>query len=119
MKLVDEYILRQSNEFREILFYIIAVIEQEVSDAELLYKYKIPFFYIKGKPFIYLNCNVKKKYVDVGFFYGNQLMNHNAILISENRTLVKSLRYYNLNSVEDAILREIITEANNFKKLTQ
>ena len=111
MKLVDEYILQQSDDFREILFYIIAAIEQEVSDAELLYKYKIPFFYIKGKPFIYLNCNVKKKYVDVGFFYGNLLMNHNTILISENRTMVKSLRYFNLNSIEDVVLRDVIKEA--------
>ena len=89
------------------------MIEQEVETVELLYKYKIPFFYIKGKPFMYLNCNAKKKYVDVGFFYGNQLINHNDILISENRTLVKSLRYFNLNSIEDAVLREIIKEAKN------
>ncbi len=111
MKLVDEYILRQPYEFREILFYVIGVIKQEVKNTDLFYKYKIPFFYINGKPLIYLNCNRKKKYVDVGFFCGNQLNNHNDILLSENRTLVKSLRYYNLNSVDDLILREIITEA--------
>lgn len=111
MKLVDEYILRQTEEFREILFYIIAVIEQEVSEAELLYKYKIPFFYIKGKPFIYLNCNLKKKYVDVGFFSGNQLTKHQNLLNSENRTMVKSLRYFNLNSIEDVVLRDVIKEA--------
>jgi hypothetical protein len=69
MKLVDEYILRKPEEFREMLFYIITVIEQEVSEAELLYKYKIPFFYIKGKPFIYLNCNLKKKICRCWFFF--------------------------------------------------
>ena len=113
MRLVDEYILRQPNDFKEILFYLMGVIEQEVEAVELLYKYKIPFYYIKGKPFIYLNCNAKKRFVDVGFFYGNQLINYNDLLISENRTLVKSLRYYNLNSVEDVVLRAVINEAKN------
>ncbi|MBN8642376.1 MAG: DUF1801 domain-containing protein [Flavobacteriales bacterium] len=111
MKPTEEYILRQSAEFQQILFYVITVVEQELPDAELLLKWGVPYFYYKKKPFCYLAPNKKRGFVDVGFAKGFQLKLHQDVLIDENRNTVKSLRYFKIDSVEDAVLREVIKEA--------
>ena len=111
MKPTQEYILRQSPEFQEILFYVISVVEQELPSTELLFKWGIPYFYWNKKPFCYLAPNKKKGFVDIGFAKGFQLKNNQEYLIGENRNTVKSLRYYNLDSIPDIILRNVINEA--------
>lgn len=111
MKPTEEYILRQSDEFQQILFYVITVVEQELPEAELLLKWGVPYFYYKKKPFCYLAPNKKRGFVDVGFAKGFQLKLHQDILVDENRNTVKSLRYFKIDTVEDEVLREVIKEA--------
>lgn len=113
MKPTEEYILRQSEEFQQILFYIIGVVEQELPDTELLLKWGVPYFYYKKKPFCYLAPNKKRGFVDVGFAKGFQLKFHQDVLVDENRNTVKSLRYFRIDSVEDFILRALIQEAKS------
>ncbi len=110
MKPAEEYILRQAQEYQEILYYLVGVVEQEFPNVDLLYKWKLPFFYYKGKPAIYFNVNAKKKYVDVGFFYGSKMKKNMDYFIIGNRTVVKLLRYHKIDSIPDAILREGIRE---------
>lgn len=112
MKPTEVYILKQSPHFQEILFYIIDVVEKELLDTELLFKWGVPYFYYKKKPFCYLAPNKKKGFVDIGFAKGFQLTIHQDVLVGENRNTVKSLRYYSLNSVKDKVLREVINEAS-------
>lgn len=112
MKPTEVYILKQSPEFQEILFYIISVVEKELTDTELLFKWGIPYFYYKRKPFCYLAPNKKRGFVDVGFAKGFQLTIHQDVLVDENRNTVKSLRYFDLESVDDKVLREVITNAS-------
>jgi len=111
MKPTEEYILRQSAEFQQILFYVITVVEQELADAELLLKWGVPYFYYKKKPFCYLAPNKKRSFVDVGFAKGFQLKLHQDVLVDENRNTIKSLRFFKIDSVEDVVLREVIKEA--------
>jgi hypothetical protein len=111
MKPAEEYILRQSAAFQEILYYVISVIEQELPEADLLYKWGIPYFYYKKKPFCYLAPNKKKGYVDVGFARGFQLKLHQDVLVDEKRNTVKSLRYFKVNTIKDSLLRSVIKEA--------
>ncbi|CCG53527.1 Protein of unknown function [Flavobacterium indicum GPTSA100-9 = DSM 17447] len=111
MKPSEVYILRQSSAFQEIIFYVISVIEQEIEGVELLFKWGIPYFYYHKKPFIYIAPNKTKGFVDVGFARGFQLHLHQSILIDENRNTVKSLRYFNIDSVDDSVLRDLIQEA--------
>jgi hypothetical protein len=111
MKPAEIYILNQPTAYQDIIFYVCSVIEQEVSDVEMLYKWKIPFYYRGKKPFCYINVSQKKKYVDVGFFYGNKISNNQEYLTVENRTQIKSLRYFQLDTIPDAVLRAIIQEA--------
>ena len=110
MKPAEEYILRQSEPFQEILYYVISVIEQELPDAVLLFKWGIPYFYYKKKPFCYLAPNKKKGFVDIGFARGFQLKLHQDVLVGEKRNTVKSLRYFKVNTIKDSILRNVIKE---------
>ena len=111
MKPAEEYILSQSAGFQEIVYYVISVVEQELPDVELLYKWVIPYFYFRKKPFCYLAPNKKKGYVDVGFARGFQLKLNQNVLVNENRNTVKSLRYFKVNTIKDNTLRSVIKEA--------
>ncbi len=118
MKPTEEYILRQSPEFQEIIYYVISVIEQEMSDTELLFKWGIPYFFYEKKPFIYIAPNKSKGFVDIGFAKGYQLVLHQEVLIGEKRNTIKSLRYFKIDSVDDLVLREVIQEAKLLYKKT-
>lgn len=118
MKPSEAYILRQSSEFQEIIYYVIAVIEQEMDSIELLFKWGIPYFYYEKQPFIYIAPNKSKGFVDIGFAKGYQLTLHQNVLIGENRNTVKSLRYFMIDSIKDKVLRELILEAKLLYKKT-
>lgn len=118
MKPTEEYILRQSPEFQEIIHYVISVIEQEMKDVELLFKWGIPYFYYQKKPFVYIAPNKSKGFVDFGFAKGYELKLHQDVLIGEKRNTIKSLRYFDLETIPDKILREVIQEAKLLYKKT-
>ncbi len=52
MNPAEDYILNQQEPYRSILIHLQVVIENTIPDAELKYKYKIPFYYINNKPFV-------------------------------------------------------------------
>ena len=110
MKPAEEYILNQPEPYRSIIFNLQITIENQIPDLELLYKWKIPFYYYKGKPFCYINVSHKKKYVDLGIVKGFEINLHKEHLISEHRSSMKSLRYNSLEEIDNTILVEIIKE---------
>lgn len=99
MKPAEEYILNQPEHYRSIIFNLQIIIENQIPDLELLYKWKIPFYYYKGKPFCFLNVSHKKKFVDLGIVKGFEIKIHKEHLISENRSIMKSLRYYSVKKL--------------------
>ncbi|MBT8261703.1 MAG: DUF1801 domain-containing protein [Bacteroidia bacterium] len=110
MNPAEEYILNANEPFRSILLHLQVLIESTIPELELLYKYKIPFYYLDGKKaFLYLNQT--KNYVDVGFWHGAHLTRHTDKLISENRKHMKSLRYFALEDIDDSVLIEVLKEA--------
>lgn len=111
MRETDEYLLRQPKQFQEIALYVIADVNRIVPDAKLMFKWGIPFFYYNGKPFCYVAPNHKKKFVDVGFLKGFELKRNTEHLISEKRTVVKSLRYSSLIDIDALILEDVLLEA--------
>lgn len=113
MKPADLYILNQPEKYRNILFHIIAVVENTIPDATLEFKWKIPFFYYKKKPFCFLNVSHKRNYVDVVFNKGFQLKKHQEFLIGEGRNTYKSLRYSELEEIDNSILIAVIEEAKS------
>lgn len=59
MKPVEVYILNQPEAYRSILLHVQAVIEHTLPEIKLQFKFKIPFYYYKDKPFVYLNATHK------------------------------------------------------------
>ena len=111
MKPQDLYILNQPEKYRDMLLHVMAVIEHELPEATLEFKWKIPFFYYNGKPFCFLNASHKGGFVDVVFSKGYQLQNNLEFLIGEKRNTYKSLRYFSLESIDNKILASVIQEA--------
>ncbi|MDM9630985.1 DUF1801 domain-containing protein [Robiginitalea aurantiaca] len=103
------YILDQPEPFRTILLQLQTLIEQAVPECSLKFKYKIPFYYLRDKPFCYLNYS--RDYVDLGFIRGAWLKSHPDVLISEGRKVVKSLRYRSVGEIDVAVLFEVLEEA--------
>lgn len=110
MKPAEEYILNQPEPYRSIIFNLQIVIENQIPDLELLYKWRIPFYYYKGKPFCFINVSHKRKYVDLGIVKGFQIKIHQEQLISEKRSIMKSLRYSSFDEIDNRVLIEIIQE---------
>lgn len=107
----EEYILNQTEPYRSILLHLQVVIEATLPEAELLYKYKIPFYYLHTKPFCYLNASHKKQFVDLGFWKGNQIKIHESHLVTENRKKMVSLRYKSLEKMDDKVLVDVLEKA--------
>ena len=112
MKPAEAYILNQEEPFKSILLHLQVIIEQNFPNADLQFKWKIPFYILNGKPFCYLNPSKKKKYVDVGFYSNHIFEKYNDKVISEGRKVVKSLRYFSIEDIDSIILVYILAEAN-------
>jgi len=111
MKPTEAFILRQPEQYQAMILHVLSVVEQELSQSELLFKWGIPYVYYKKKPFCYLAPNHKKGFLDVGFAKGFQLKRNQNELISENRNTVKSLRYFSIEETNNNILKDVILEA--------
>jgi hypothetical protein len=111
MKPTEAYILRQPEKYQAMMLHVLAVVEQELSQSELLFKWGIPYVYYKKKPFCYLAPNHKKGFLDLGFAKGFQLKRNQATLIDEKRNTVKSLRYFSIEEIDNTILIDVILEA--------
>jgi hypothetical protein len=108
MNPAENYILNQSVPFRSILMHLHAVIEHTISEIDLKYKYRVPFYYVEGKPFCYMNQS--KDYIDLGFWKGAHINVHQEQLTA-GRRVIRSLRYTSLEEINDEILIDILKDA--------
>ncbi|MDP5026864.1 MAG: DUF1801 domain-containing protein [Flavobacterium sp.] len=111
MKPTENFILRQPEQYQAMILHVLSVVEQELSQSELLFKWGIPYVYYKKKPFCYLAPNHKKEFLDVGFAKRFELKKNQEVLVAENRKTVKSLRYFTIESINNEILIDVISEA--------
>lgn len=112
MKPSELYIINQPEKYRTILMHLVSVINQIVSEATLEYKWNVPYFYYKKKPFCYLNASHKHDFVDVGFAKGFQLKKNQDYLVADKgRNTIKSLRYKTIGEIDNAILISVLREA--------
>ncbi len=109
MNPAEDYILQQPEPYRSILLHLQVVIEQTIPQVELKYKYKIPFYYINGKPYCYLNQ--AKDYIDVGFWNAAHLNVHLEHMTTAGRKVMRSLRYKTLEEIDNTILVEVLQNA--------
>jgi len=115
MNPAENYILNQEEPFRNMLLHLQSVIERTVPHASLKFKWKLPCYYVNDSPFCYLNVSVKKRYVDVGFWRSNHLTKHADKMTMEGRKMIKSLRYNNLEEIDETVLKEVLAEAYSVK----
>jgi hypothetical protein len=113
MKPTEEFILRQPQPYQAMLLHVLAVVAQELPQSELLFKWGIPYVYYKKKPFCYLAPNHKKGFLDVGFAKGFELKRNQEFLVDEKRNTVKSLRYFSIETIDHALLIDVISEAKS------
>ena len=113
MNPAEDYIINQPEPFRSILLHLQSVIELSISEVTLKYKYRIPFYYINGKPFCYLNQS--KDYVDVGFWHAKHLSLHLDKMTMAGRKMMKSLRYTSLDEIDNEVLMDVLKEAYSVK----
>lgn len=109
MNPAENYILDQPEPYRSILLHLQSLIEHTVSGIDLKFKYRIPFYYIEGRPFCYLNHT--KDYIDVGFWNAAHLTVHLEHMTTAGRKIMRSLRYRSLEEIDDTILTEVLQDA--------
>jgi len=111
----EAHILNQPEPFKSIFMHLQVLVEHTLPEADLLYKWRMPCYYIDKRPICYLNKT--KDYVDVGFWHSAHLSKQwDAYLISENRKVVKSLRYKTLEDIDDSIFISILKEVEGLKE---
>lgn len=115
MNPAEQYILESKEPYRSILLQLQATIENLFQDAELRFSYKIPFFYLDGKPFCYLNQT--GDYIEVGFWHSAYLKEHRYAMVSDGRKVMLSLRYRSLEEIDMKLLKAILREAEQYRGL--
>ena len=114
----EAYILKQSEPYRSILLQLQAIIEALAPDAELLYKWRLPFYFTNGIPLCFLNQS--KDYVDLGFWHHDKMDKFTEYFVDTNRKYVRSLRYKTVEDInEDVIIyviqKQLEINSNPFK----
>jgi hypothetical protein len=113
MKPAEVYILNQPEKYRDIIMNLQIIIERELPVAILLFKWKIPYYYLNQKPFCFINASHKGNYVDVAFNKGYVLKSNLEVLNGDKRNTFKSLRYFSLHDIDIKILEEVLQEASS------
>tara|TARA_R110000744_G_scaffold134959_1_gene244293 strand:- start:2 stop:382 length:381 start_codon:yes stop_codon:yes gene_type:complete len=116
MNPAENYILNQPEPYRSILLHLQMMIESTLPEVELKYKWNIPCFYIGKSPICYLNASHKKQFVDIAFWNSARLTKHLTVLISEKRKVVRSLRYFTLEDINNAILTDVLKDAYSVRQ---
>ncbi len=116
MNPAEEYILSRPEPYKSILLHLQILVETTLPTVELKYKWKIPVYYLGKKPVCYFNASLKKGFVDVAFWTSEDLSAFQKYLITENRKVVKSLRYTKIDEVNEEVLIQILQTIGNSKQ---
>jgi len=81
----EEYILKQEEPYKSIMLQLQAIIEAVVPEAELLYKWRIPFYYCNGIPLCFLNQS--KDYVDFAFWHREKFVKYTEYFVNSLYTI--------------------------------
>lgn len=115
MNPAEAHILKQQEPYKSIYLHLQVIIEHTIPEAVLLYKWRLPGYYIDKRPICFINQS--KDYVDVGFWHSAHLSEKwNAYLVTEKRKVVKSLRYKTLEEIDDSVFISILKEVEGLKE---
>ena len=114
----EVYILKQEEPYKSILLQLQVIIEAVLPNAELLYKWRIPFYYNNGIPICFLNQS--KDYVDFAFWHFEKLEKYTEHFIDANRKSIRSLRFKSVEDINDEVIvyvleKQLEINTNPFK----
>ncbi|MBV7270446.1 DUF1801 domain-containing protein [Winogradskyella luteola] len=118
MNPAEAYILKQPEPYKSILLQLTAIVEAVAPHAELLYKWKIPFYYCNGIPLCFLNQS--KDYVDLAFWHFEKMDKFTECFVGANRKSIRSLRYKSVEDINDEVVvyvlqKQLEINTNPFK----
>lgn len=118
MKPAEAYILNRKEPYRSILLQLQSIIEAVAPNNQLLFKWRIPFYYCNGIPLCFLNQS--KDYVDLGFWHFEKMDQYTNYFVDTNRKSVRSLRYKSVDDINDdlvvyVIQKQLEINSNPFK----
>jgi len=112
MNPAENYILLKPEPYKSLLLDLQVLIEHTVPEAVLLYKWHLPFYYLNGKMFCFLNF--RKTFVELSFPKGILLDDpNNQLTAGENRKNLRSLRYYNVEDIDTEIVIGFLKQLKN------
>ena len=96
------------------------IIESVVPNAELFYKWRIPFYYVNEIPLCYLNQS--KDYVDFAFWHGEKIEKYKEYFVTTNRKSIASLRFRIIDDIHDEVIihvleQQLLINENPFKSV--
>ena len=105
---VEIFITEQKEDIQEILWTLRSEIINLSSNIEERFTYGIPFYYYH-KPLCYLNST--KDGVNVGFYYGTELIERKGFLEHFGRKQIKLIPISNFSKFNFQLFHEILHEA--------
>ena len=115
MRPAEQYLYNLDEPFRSIGLEVKAIVEATLPDLTLTFKWHLPFYCHGKKPFCYINQS--RDYLDLAFYHAAHFTEHLDSLVSENRKIVRSLRYRSLEKIDVQILQEVLLQAYRVKHL--
>ncbi len=118
MNPAETYILSKAEPYKTILLQLQSIVEAVAPDAELLYKWKIPFYYCNGIPLCFFNQS--KDYVDLAFWHFDRMEKYSNHFVDANRKSIRSLRYKTAEDINDEVIvyvlkKQLEVNVNPFK----
>lgn len=115
MNPAHDYIYRSPEPYRSIMLHLQSLIESTIPEAQLNYKWHLPFYYLDEKK-MFCFLNFRKKFVDLGMSNGNELTNqHGKLVAGEGRKMLRSLRFESLEEMDDQVVIETLLELKEIR----
>lgn len=114
LKPAEVYILEQPEPYRSIIMHVQMLVESTIPTAELMFKWKMPFYYVEQRPICYINQT--KDYVDVVFWNAARFTKYTELLVADKRIRMKSLRYRAIEEIDAVVLTELLKQAYHFRE---
>lgn len=108
MTATEAYIIELPDNQRQIMQYLHDML-MSFPQVTTKIRYKIPFYYRKSWV-CYLNP-VKNDGVELCFLKGNELSNEQCILEPTDRKMVRGIKFYSADEIDNNLLLEIVNEA--------
>lgn len=109
MNPVEQHILKQEEPYQSMMLFIRDIIKSTLPKVEEKYSFRIPFYYYKTKPLVYLNRLKGTNFLDVSFLDGAILQDEFSQLKDyKKRKRARSLQFKTLETIDVELLKAVV-----------